>query len=56
MRGEEVISRGSPELALRAIKSMVACKIIEHDYYGGIYFLRRLGQAHQTAVELQPYV
>lgn len=56
MRGEEVISRGSPSLALPAIRAILSSKVIQHDYYGAIYFLRRLTPQQIGGPELRPCV
>lgn len=56
MRGEEVISRGSSSMALSAIRAILASKIIQYDYYGAIYFLRRLSPQQIGGSELRPCV
>jgi tetratricopeptide (TPR) repeat protein len=56
MRGEEVISRGSASMALSAIRAILAFKVIQYDYYGAIYFLRRLTPSQVGAGDLRACV
>lgn len=56
MRGEEILNSSCSEYIPNIIKILMTCKIIEHNYYGSIYFLRRLDFFKESKEELRIYI